>query len=79
LLRILGVTKAGRQPFLSKAREVEKLARKHTAGSLVRLNLQAARIDRMIKGVNPNDVWDALLQFSCGLAGARLPIQMPQN
>ncbi|MCA3027316.1 MAG: DNA polymerase III subunit delta [Rhodocyclaceae bacterium] len=79
LLRILGVTKAGRQPFPSKAREVEKLARKHTAGSLVRLNLQAARIDRMIKGVNPNDVWDALLQFSCGLAGARLPIQMPQN
>jgi hypothetical protein len=27
LLRILGVTKAGRQPFPSKAREVEKLAR----------------------------------------------------
>jgi DNA polymerase-3 subunit delta len=79
LLRILGVTKAGRQPFPAKAREVEKLARKHTAGSLVRLNLQAARIDRMIKGVNSNDVWDALLQFSCGLAGARLPIHMPQQ
>jgi DNA polymerase-3 subunit delta len=79
LLRILGVTKAGRQPFPSKAREIEKLARKHTAGSLVRLNLQAALIDRMIKGVNQHDVWDALLQFCCGLAGARLPIHMPQN
>ena len=79
LLRMLGVTKAGRQPFPSKAREVEKLARKHTAASLVRLNLQAARIDRMIKGVNSNDVWDALLQFACGLGGARLPIHMPQG
>lgn len=77
LLRILGVTKAGRSPFPSKAREVEKLARKHSAGSLVRLNLQAARIDRMIKGVNNNDVWDAFLQFSCGLAGAPLPVHIP--
>jgi DNA polymerase-3 subunit delta len=79
LLRILGVTRAGRQPFPSKAREVEKLARKHTAASLVRLNLQAARIDRMIKGVNGNDVWDALLQFSCGLGAARLPVHIPQQ
>ena len=79
LLRMLGVTKSGRAPFPSKAREVEKLARKHTAASLVRLNLQAARIDRMIKGVNGNDVWDALLQFACGLGGARLPVHMPQG
>ncbi len=79
LLRTLGVTKAGRQPFPSKAREIEKLARKHTAGSLVRLNLQAASIDRMIKGVNSNDVWDGLLQFACGLASARLPIHMPSQ
>jgi DNA polymerase-3 subunit delta len=79
LLRMLGVTRAGRQPFPSKAREVEMLARKHTAASLVRLNLQAARLDRMIKGVNGNDVWDALLQFACGLGGARLPVHIPQQ
>jgi DNA polymerase-3 subunit delta len=79
LLRMVGVTRSGRQPFPSKARELDKLARKHTAASLVRLNLQAARIDRMIKGVNSNDVWDALLQFACGLGGARLPVHIPQQ
>ncbi len=79
LLRMVGVTRAGRQPFPSKARELDKLARKHTAASLVRLNLQAARLDRMIKGVNSNDVWDALLQFACGLGGARLPVHIPQQ
>jgi DNA polymerase III subunit delta len=77
LLRMTGVTKSGRAPFPTKAREIEKLARKHSAGSLVRLNLQAAKIDRMIKGVNSNDVWDALLQFACGLGGAKLSVRMP--
>lgn len=77
LLRMTGVTKSGRAPFPAKARSMERLARKHTTASLVRLNLQAARIDRMIKGVNGNDVWDALLQFACGLGGARLRLQMP--
>lgn len=77
LLRQAGVTQAGRAPYPAKAREMEKLAKKHTAASLVRLNLQAAKIDRMIKGVNSNDVWDALLQFACGLAGVRLCVQMP--
>ncbi len=77
LLRTVGVTTSGRAPFPAKAREIDKLARKHTAASLVRLNLQAAKIDRMIKGVNNNDVWDALLQFACGLGGVRLRVQMP--
>ncbi len=77
LLRAVGVTTSGRAPFPTKAREIEKLARKHSAASLVRLNLQAAKIDRMIKGVNNNDVWDALLQFACGMSGVRLPVQMP--
>ncbi len=79
LLRMAGVTKSGRAPFPAKAREMEKLSKKHSAGSLVRLNLQAAKIDRMIKGVNGNDVWDALLQFACGLAGNRLSVQIPVN
>lgn len=79
LLRMAGVTKSGRAPFPTKARELEKLMRKHTTTNLVRLNLQAAKIDRMIKGVNGNDVWDALLQFACGLAGSRLHVQIPAN
>jgi DNA polymerase III subunit delta len=77
MLRMVGVTRSGRAPFPAKARELEKLVRKHTPATLVRLNLQAAKIDRMIKGVNGNDVWDSLLQFSCGLAGAKLNVQIP--
>jgi DNA polymerase-3 subunit delta len=77
LLRMTGVTRAGRPPFPAKARELEKLARKHTANSLVRLARDAALVDRMIKGVNANDVWDGLLQLSCGLAASRLPLRMP--
>lgn len=77
LLRMAGVTRAGRAPFPAKARELEKLVRRHTPATLVRLNLQAAKIDRMIKGVNGNDMWDALLQFSCGLAGVKLNVQIP--
>lgn len=79
LLRMTGMTKSGRAPFPAKARDVEKLARKHSPGSLVRLNLQAATIDRMIKGVNGNDVWDALLQFACGLGGTKLGVRMPAS
>lgn len=78
LLRMAGVTRAGRPPFPAKARELERLARKHSANSLVRLNRDAATIDRMIKGVNSNDVWDGLLQLACGLAGNRIPVQFPK-
>jgi len=72
LLRAAGVTQSGRVGFGNKVRDVEKLSKKHSAGSLVRLNKQAAQIDRMIKGVNGHDVWDALLQFSCEMGGTRL-------
>ncbi len=72
LLRAVGVTQSGRAAFGGKVRDIEKLSKKHSAGSLVRLNKQAAQIDRMIKGVNSHDVWDALLQFSCELGGAKL-------
>jgi DNA polymerase III subunit delta len=72
LLRAVGVTQSGRAAFGGKVRDIEKLSKKHSAGSLVRLNKQAAQIDRMIKGVNSHDVWDALLQFSCEMGGARL-------
>ena len=72
LLRSVGVTQSGRAAFGGKVRDIEKLSKKHSAGSLVRLNKQAAQIDRMIKGVNSHDVWDALLQFSCEMGGVRL-------
>ncbi len=72
LARVRGVTRSGRAPHPAKARELERVARRHTAESLQALLLQAAEIDRMIKGLNPNDPWDALAELARGLAGRSL-------
>jgi len=72
LARVRGVTRSGRPPHPGKARELERIARNHTAESLQALLLQAAEIDRMIKGLNPNDPWDALAELARGLAGKPL-------
>ena len=77
LMRVANVTKSGRAPHASKAREFERLSAKHSAGSLTRLTMLAAQIDRMIKGVNGNDAWDAFFQLGCGLAGVKLPVNIP--
>jgi DNA polymerase-3 subunit delta len=69
LARVRGVTRAGRPPHPSKARELERTARRHSASSIRALLLQAAEIDRMIKGLNPNDPWDAFCALAGGLAG----------
>lgn len=74
LMRVKGLTKAGRPPSPGKARELERSARKHSAMSLTRLNLQAAKIDRMIKGLDQNEPWDALSFLACGLAGLKSPL-----
>ena len=72
LARVRGVTRSGRPPHPAKARELERIARRHTAESLQALLLQAAEIDRMIKGLNTNDPWDALAELARGLAGKSL-------
>ena len=72
LARVRGVTRAGRPPHPSKAREMERIARRHNAKSIHDLLLQAAEIDRMIKGLNRNDPWDALSALANGLAGTAL-------
>ena len=40
--------------------------------SIHALLLQAAGIDRMIKGLNQHDAWDALAALASGLAGTKL-------
>lgn len=72
LARVRGVTRAGRPPHPSKARDIERVARRHSASSIHALLLQAAQIDRMIKGLNQHDPWDALCALTCGLAGTAL-------
>ncbi len=69
LLRVRGGTKAGRPPHPSKARELEAGARRHSVKSLARLNLLAARIDRMVKGLDGDDPWQNMFLLACGLAG----------
>ena len=77
LMRLRGFTRGGRAPHPSKARELERVSRKHSQASLTALNLQAARIDRMIKGLDSNDPWNALAQLACGIGGMRSPIGSP--
>lgn len=72
LARVRGVTRAGRPPHPSKAREIERVARRHSARSIHDLLLQAAEIDRMIKGLNQRDPWDALSSLACAIAGSPL-------
>lgn len=72
LARVRGVTRAGRPPHPSKVREMERVARRHSAKSIHDLLLQAAEIDRMIKGLNQRDPWDALSSLACGIAGTPL-------
>ena len=72
LARVRGVTRSGRPPHPGKLRELERIARRHTADTLLALLLQAAEIDRMIKGLNPHEPWDALAELARGLAGKSL-------
>lgn len=72
LARVRGVTRSGRPPHPSKARGMERIARRHSAKSIYALLLQAAEIDRMIKGLDQRDPWVALGTLACGLAGTAL-------
>lgn len=74
LMRLRGFTRGGRPPHPAKARELERVSRKHSQASLTALNLQAARIDRMIKGLDNSDPWNALAQLACGIGGMRSPM-----
>ena len=72
LARVRGITRSGYPPSPAKMRGLERVARRHTPESLLALLLQAAEIDRMIKGLNASDPWDALAELARGLAGKPL-------
>lgn len=69
LLRVLGATRSGRPPAPGKTRDLEQLSRRHTRDSLRKLLREAAKIDRMVKGLDSRDPWDALLKLVTALAG----------
>ena len=46
-----------------------RTARRHDRASIDRELLRAHRIDRMIKGVEPGDPWDSVVELALGIAG----------
>ena len=72
-LRLAIAVASGQRPrrFLPPERveAIARTAKRHSAESFGREVLRAHRIDRMIKGVEPGDPWDGLLELALGLAG----------
>ena len=64
---------AGQRPrgWMSPERsdQLAKTARRHDRASIDRELLRAHRIDRMIKGVEPGDPWDSVVELALGIAG----------
>lgn len=52
-----------------RAEALAKIARRHDRASIDRELLRAHRIDRMIKGVEPGDPWDSVVELALGIAG----------
>lgn len=72
-LRLMLAFAANQRPrrFLApeRAAAVQQAARRHGTRSFDELLLRAHRIDRMIKGIESDDPWDAIIDFSMALAG----------
>lgn len=72
LARMVNATEAGRYPHPGKARTLERLAKRHTPRSVLRLMAKAAEVDRLVKGIGLRDPWEALADLSCAMAGKPL-------
>jgi DNA polymerase-3 subunit delta len=51
-----------------RAEALARIARRHDRASIDRELLRAHRIDRMIKGVEPGDPWDSVVELALGIA-----------
>jgi DNA polymerase-3 subunit delta len=71
LLRVAGATRSGRSNP-KKEQQWQRSARRHSKQSLYAALLQAARIDRIIKGLDGGDEWLALKQLSFAIAGKQI-------
>jgi len=72
-LRAMMALAAGARPrrFMPPERmqALAAAAKRHDAASFDRELLRAHRIDRMIKGVEPGDPWESVVELALGLAG----------
>ncbi|MBL8516126.1 MAG: DNA polymerase III subunit delta [Betaproteobacteria bacterium] len=69
MLRVKGVTKGGRPMHPSQEARLARTVRRHTAQSLKAALMQAARVDRMVKGLDGGDPWLGLLQLALLMSG----------
>jgi DNA polymerase-3 subunit delta len=78
-LRLLMAFRAGQRPrrFLPPDRSaaLQRTAQRHDAISFDRELLRAHRIDRMIKGVEPGNPWDAIVDLALGISGRPLMLE----
>ena len=72
-IRLLMAFSAGQRPrrYLppDRSQAIERTAKVHSRTSFDRELLRAHRIDRMIKGVEAGDPWDAMIELALGIAG----------
>ena len=72
-LRTLESIRAGQRPRRymppDRMQALQRTARRHDAASFDRETLRAHRIDRMIKGVETGDPWDAIVDLAMGISG----------
>jgi len=69
MMAIAGGSRPRRPLPPDRLQALTQTARRHAAASLDRALLRAHRIDRMIKGVESGDPWDAIVDLALGLAG----------
>ena len=72
-LRKVMAVAAGQRPrgwmTPERSEAMARTARRHDRASIDRELLRAHRIDRMIKGVEPGDPWDSVVELALGIAG----------
>jgi DNA polymerase-3 subunit delta len=69
LMRAAGATRSGRPMPPKKEQQLQRAARRHSKESLQTALLLAARVDRMVKGLDYSDPWLGLFQLAAALAG----------
>lgn len=69
MLRVKGLTKAGRPLRPAEEQRLSRTVRRHSAASLKAVLMQAGRVDRMVKGLDGGDPWLGLLQLGLLMSG----------
>ena len=72
VMRAAGKTDCGRAMPQKKEQQLARTGRRHSTQSLRAALLHAARIDRMIKGLNNGDPWLGLKQLASAIAGKQI-------